>query len=203
MSPVSRKRKPKKARKPRQRSGRGYLSGLSRAAVTAWWPERIDEVLTGAVGLLDAAGPRELEQATAELIGGVLHRALAQETMGFALQAWLGALIEETSERVSVESWYLLHGIAAIAPEAQATQAREGIERMNGRGLSGPEWLAWTPGVTPTGEVQVLRDAYGSRFGVVMACGYPDAPAATGVDGYVYLLDVDACSSVVEVVDAS
>src|SRR5947207_15858737 len=112
MSPVSRKRKPKKARKPRQRSGRGYLSGLSRATVTAWWPERIDEVLTGAVGLLDAAGPRALEQATAELIGGVLHRALAQETMGSALQAWLAALMEATSERASVERCRPLAGLA-------------------------------------------------------------------------------------------
>ncbi|SRR6266487_744721 len=202
MSPVSRKRKPKKTRKSRPPLRSGRPAGWPKPVAAAWWPERIGDVLAGAGGLLDAGGPRELEQATAELIGGVLHRALAEETMGFALQAWLGALVDDAGERASLENWYLLHGVAAIAPEALAVSARHGIERLGAHGLTGPEWLAWMSGVAPTGEVHVLRDAYGSRFGVVMACGYPDA-APSGAGDHVYLLDVDACSCVVDVVDAA
>src|SRR4051794_9549953 len=207
MSPVSRKRKPNKPKKKTpNKSGRSFRAGRPawspKPVAAPWWAERISDVLTGAVGLLDARGPRELEQATAELIGGALHRALSEETMGFALQAWLGALVGKAGERASLEDWYLLHGIAAIAPGTLAVSARHGIERLRAHGLTGPERLAWTPSVAPTGDVHVLRDAYGSRFGVVMACRYPEAPPASA-DDHVYLLDVDTCWCVVNVVDAS
>jgi hypothetical protein len=202
MSPVSRKRKPKKTRKPRKSVGAGRAIGWSKPVAAAWWPDRVRDVLRGAGGLLDAAGPRELEQATAELIGGVLHQALAQETMGFALQSWLAGLIDTAAyDDATLENLYLLHGVAAIAPEPLATQSRGAIERLAAQGPSGPSWLAWTPMIAPTGEVQLIRDAYGSRFGVLIACGYPDE-AMAGTD-YIYLLDVDTCAGIVEVLDAA
>ena len=58
----------------------------------------------------------------------------------------------------------------------------------------------------PTGEVRLLRDAYGGRFGVLITCRYPDPDTVTpagGADEHVFLIDVDTCSSIVEVVDAS
>jgi hypothetical protein len=202
MSPVSRKRKPKKNPKS-GRSVRAARPAASRKPVAApWWPLRIDDVLAGAAGLLNTRRPRELEQATAELIGGALHRALSEESMGFALHAWLDALVGRAVERASPADRYLLHGIAAIASGTPAASARHGMELLRTHGLTGPEWLAWTPSVAPTGDVHVLRDAYGTRFGLVMACGYPDAPSAIA-DDHVYLLDVDTCSGMVDVVDAN
>lgn len=199
--PVSRKRKSKKAaRKQRRGPVLPPLRSVPEAERTAWWPVRIAEVIDAADDLPAARGPRELEQAAAELIGGVLHRTLAEEKMGFALLGWLSALIDAAAETPTAPRWYLLHGIAAMAPGELAGQARDRIEGMRASGLTGPAWLAATPGVEPTGEVHLLRDAYGSRFGLAMTCRYPE-PAEP--DEHVYLLDVDACLMVADTVDAS
>jgi len=206
MSPVSRKRKSKKTRRPPRSTGnRAAVFGLSPAAIS-WWPDRIAEVFDGADALLAADRPRQLEQATAELIGGVLYRALTEQRMGFALLAFLDALIDQAATQPTLATWYLLHGIAAIAPRPQATHARQVIDRMGADGLTGPAWLSITPTVRPTGEVRLLRDAYGGRFGVLITCRYPDPDTVTpagGADEHVFLIDVDTCSSIVEVVDAS
>jgi hypothetical protein len=147
---------------------------------------------------MGADTPRELEQATAELLGGVLHTALGRYQAGFALNAWLDTVIDEAVPVASPQAWLLLHGIAAIAPLAQAEHVRAGITALRGRVPSGPDWLATTAEVLPTGEVCLLRDAYGTRFAVIMRCGYPDRAA----DGFVYLLDVDTCAGLATVVDA-
>jgi hypothetical protein len=43
------------------------------------------------------------------------------------------------------------------------------------------------PEIKTTGDVRVMRDAYGTRFGVTAAMSYPG-----GVDPSVYLFDIDA-----------
>jgi hypothetical protein len=197
MSPVSRKRKPKKQRRSGQ-AGSGSWQRAVRQPGAPWWPSAAAEVLAGAERLLSADAPRQLEQATAELLGGVLHAALGRYQTGFALNAWLDTVSDETVTVASPQAWLLLHGIAAIAPPAQAEHARAGITALRGRVPSGPDWLATTAEVLPTGEVCLLRDAYGTRFAVIMRCGYPD-PAT---DGFVYLLDVDTCAGLATVVDA-
>ena len=55
-----------------------------------------------------------------------------------------------------------------------------------------PAWLKLLPDIKATGDVRVMRDAYGTRFGVIASFCYPG-----GVDPSVYLLDVDACGSTV------
>lgn len=60
----------------------------------------------------------------------------------------------------------------SIPPEALATQ---------------PAWLELLPDIKATGDVRVMRDAYGTRFGVIAGFSYPG-----GVDPSVYLFDIDA-----------
>ena len=50
-----------------------------------------------------------------------------------------------------------------------------------------PDWLALMPDIEATGDVHVLRDVYGTRFGVITGFAYPG-----GVDPSVYLLGFDA-----------
>jgi hypothetical protein len=50
-----------------------------------------------------------------------------------------------------------------------------------------PDWLALMPNIEATGNVHVLRDVYGTRFGVIAGFAYPG-----GVDPSVYLLGFDA-----------
>jgi hypothetical protein len=194
MSPVSRKRKPKKQR--RSKPAGTWAPPTPRS--WPWWPKATAEVLTGAARLLAAEDPARLEQATAELIGGVLHDELQRQSAGFALNAWLDTLIEEAIAVPGPPAMRLLHGIAAIAPRAQADHARQGIEALRDQVPVEPAWLGTTASIRPTGEVHLLRDAFGTRFGVVMACGYPNPTAGVSA----YLLDVDMCVGVSVVVGA-
>jgi hypothetical protein len=194
MSPVSRGRKRKKSRSG---GGTRFDGGLARR-MAGWWPRRAAQVLDGAVNLPTAAGPFELEQATAGLLGGVLHQALLDERGGFVLYEWLRVVLDRAVGRATVADWYLLHGIAAIAPGDLSGQALAGIDRLQRAGLTGPDWLERTPTVEPTGEVRLLRDAYGGRFAVLMECGYPDRTDG----GHWYVLDIDTCRQIPDTVDA-
>lgn len=177
-----------------------FLLDESREATRSWWQPSIKQMLADAPVLLDAAGPRELEQATAELLGATLHRAISEQTTGFALLEWLTCLIDTAgragrSRAGSAGSRYLLHGITALAPRSIAP-AR--LSRLGGPGTDDPEWLAATGTVTPTGEVYLLTDGYQTRFGVLVGCHRPSWDDG----GEVFLLDVDACTPVIRPFDA-
>ena len=153
-------------------------------------------------GLLAAQGPRALEQATAELIGAELYDAVTDERSGLRFDLWAVELVDHAVKRMIDAAsrgddswagpWWLLHGLASIGSDGlggyaweQASKAESSLPR--GVHAIGPAWLKLLPEVKATGDVRVMRDAYGTRFGVTAAMSHPG-----GVDPSVYLFDIDA-----------
>ncbi|WP_406724267.1 hypothetical protein WJ438_05905 [Streptomyces sp. GD-15H] len=227
MSPVSRPRKSKKA----ERSKRGGAGGAAvsrsadqlfggallpgkRSALAAlaqslghdqkeadWYAESSARVLDGAGVLLGADGPRELEDATAALLGARLHERVHGDVGGLWFAAWFEQLAQATAEQVRAgleggggaweAPWRLLHGMASIGtPDlcAVALRVRNGVQKQVRRAVRPPDWLRLLPKPTATGEVRLLRDPCLPRIGVLAEFAYPG-----GVDRHVYLWDVDAC----------
>jgi hypothetical protein len=117
-----------------------------------------------------------------ELIGYAIKRMVDAAGRGDA--AWRGP-------------WWLLHGLAAIGSYGLGgfawEQASEAAGALPGDVLAAePAWLKLLPDIKATGDVRVMRDAYGTRFGVIASFCYPG-----GVDPSVYLLDIDACGDTV------
>jgi hypothetical protein len=171
-----------------------------------WWKPSHDRLIAASAGLLTAPGSRALEQATAELIGGELYEAVYEERAGLRFDMWAMALVDRAVERVVDAvgrgddawrgSWWLLHGLAAIGSYGLGGFTREQMSEA-ARSLprdalaAEPAWLKVMPDIEATGDVRVMRDAYGTRFGVIAGFSYPG-----GVDPFVYLLDIDACGLV-------
>src|SRR3954471_10064083 len=155
MSPVSRGRRRKRA-KPgtRNASSRastardgtgGSPTGAGTSAwtdieslvgprrVPAWVDVSIADLLDRADVVLATRGPRELEEATAGLLGAELHRAIHHEKQGLWLDWWFGHLVEAAVARIRAEvgrdgawqaGWWLLYGLTSIGPPALAAAAR-------------------------------------------------------------------------------
>jgi hypothetical protein len=155
--------------------------------------------LTASAALPGADGPRALEQATAELIGTELRNP---EVQGLRFDLWAGGLIESARNRVLSDvawsndtwqgPWWLLHGLASIGSYGlgryAAQQAAEAAKALPPAALAQqPDWLALMPDIEATGDVHVLRDVYGTQFGVIAGFAYPG-----GIDPSVYLLGFDA-----------
>ena len=156
-------------------------------------------VLAASDLLLRAQGPRALEQATAELIGGELR---TPELVGLRFDMWAHDLIESACNRVLSDvawnndtwqgPWRLLHGLASIGSYGLGgyarQQAAEVARSLPPEGLAEqPDWLAVMPDIEATAGVHELREVYGTRFGVIAGFAYPG-----GTDPSVYLLDFDA-----------
>ncbi len=230
MSPVSRGRKSKKGKAtsgPRGTARRrtfGMQTGQPRSAFTAmqsllgppqrpaWFESSSKAVLDRAGVVMAAQGPRELEQATAELLGAELHRVLREEREGMWFSWWFEELTEAATVRIRQEvssqgngwesPWRLLHGLTSIGSPALQSIARRALGRAK-KELRGdaamrhqPDWLRQLARITATGEVWEMRDAYGSRIALIAGFCYPD-----GVDRSVFLFDIDACGFV-EIVHA-
>lgn len=152
MSPVSRGRKPKKAKKRRRVQVRAVGLGTGRPA---WFEPTIAAVLDGAAVLEAAGGLREIEQLTCELMGAQLHRVIEEGHAGLRFSWWFEELVGAARER---DARRLLLGLASIgAPEVDY-------------GLADP------PRVSATGEVFRMRDAYGTRFAVLARFSYGHDP---------------------------
>ena len=149
--------------------------------------------------LLRADGPRALEQTTAELTGAELRNP---EVQGLRFDLWAHDLIDSARNRVLSDvawnngtwqgPWWLLHGLASIGSYGlgghAAQQAAEAAKSLPRAVLAQqPDWLALMPDIEATGDVHVLRDVHGTRFGVIAGFAYPG-----GVDPSVYLLGFDA-----------
>lgn len=165
----------------------------------AWFAESIEIVLGNTDVLCAAAGPRELEQATCELLGEQLHRAVHQVRRNLWFNWWFEELTVATADRVRDADdlggdWLLLHGLAAIGSPALRSFARHqvnGLLKVARRrpafaGL--PRWLASSHLVKATGEVWRMQDAYGTRLAVLAGMSYPH-----GANPSVFLFDIDAC----------
>lgn len=231
MSPVSRGRKPKKAKKGKKPPARATNSGWAKPAGREfggldflmppsplegflegldpnprWWKQSHDRVIAASGGLLAAQGPRDLEQATAELIGAELYRDVHEEKEGLAVDLWATRLIGRATDLVAEAAdsdggwrgpWWLLHGLAAIGSYGLGGFAWEQASEAAGswpRNIRDdePPWLKLLPYIKATGDVRVMRDAYGTRFGVIAHFSYPG-----GVDPSIYLLDLDASGTIV------
>jgi len=86
----------------------------------AWFGPSITRVLENASALPAARGPRELEQLTAELLGGELHRAVQEGNSGLWFDWWLAELVDAAAARIKQDAewkpaFWLLHGLGALA----------------------------------------------------------------------------------------
>jgi hypothetical protein len=180
MSPVSRGRKPKK-NKARKKSPPPKVTNVPLDGFgdrPAWFDDSVRTVVDQADVLLAAGGPRELEQATAELLGGHLYRALTDHQAGLRFTAWFTEVRAAAVARVNQPGvLHLLSGLASIGPRRQTVHPAP----------DQPEWLRLMPDVTATGRVVKMRDVYGSRLAFIAEYAYPG-----GVDPHVFLFDVDA-----------
>lgn len=156
--------------------------------------ERVTErLLEESSGLLTATGPRQLEQATAELLAVELA---SPEMQGRRTDLLCRDLVEVGLDRVLSDiacsndtwrgSWWLLHGLASIGSLGAGAYAAQAIADAQVP-KDEPDWLGLLPGISLTGEAYELRDKWGLRIGVIAEFAYPG-----GVDPYVYLLDLDA-----------
>jgi hypothetical protein len=172
-----------------------------------WWTPSFDRVIAASAGLLAAQGPQALEQATAELVGAELYRVVHEEKTGFRLDVWGMDLVDHAVKRMIDAAgqgddawrgpWWLLHGLAAIGSYGLGGFAWEQASKAAGslpRDVlaAEPAWLKLLPDIEATGDVRVMQDAYGTRFGVIASFSYPG-----GVDPSVYLLDIDGCGDTV------
>jgi hypothetical protein len=157
-----------------------------------------------------ARGPRELEQATAKLLGVELRRVIDNEDQGLWFDWWFAELAEAVASQVKSNAsagggawqapWRVLHGLTSIAspPLLSIVQAAIGhasaeahkAQQDDSRRLQ-PAWLWKLPMIAATGEVWQMRDAYGSRSAIIAGFSYPGR-----ADPSVFLFDIDACGPI-------
>ncbi|WP_285486889.1 hypothetical protein [Amycolatopsis taiwanensis] len=183
MSPVSRGRKKKnKGRSTKPRRTAPMLSSPFAGTTLSrpdWFDASIKSVLDGAEATLSAHSTRELEQVVAELIGAELHQAVHDDRDGLRFDWLFHEIVDAAAVRRregSTDSMdRLLHGLAAIGTPALRAYTEQHLPK---RAVG--DW----PRVTATGKVWRMRDAYGTRFGVIAGFTYPG----------VFLFDVDGSS---------
>lgn len=177
---------------------------LGNKARPDWYDSSSKAVLDQVDVLMAAQGPRELEQATAELLGAELYDDGHGEPRGGWLHVWIQELVEATKVRIREEvasptaAWEaprrLLHGLTSIGRPSLRIAARDALRDVS-RDLRRvaaprrqPEWLRLLPRIAATGDIWDMRDAYGTRMAVIAGFSYPG-----GVDPSVFLFDIDAC----------
>src|SRR5262249_24688349 len=89
-----------------------------------WFDVASGAVLAGADAVLAAGGPRELEQATVDLVGAQIRVAFREDSSGSWIDWWFEDLVGVLAGRVEQEPagggrgwhapWWLLHGMASI-----------------------------------------------------------------------------------------
>ncbi|GAA3449066.1 hypothetical protein [Dactylosporangium matsuzakiense] len=193
MSPVSRGRKPKKQKKSRGgRKPQPFLADFTRpVGRPAWFDPALAAAVAETAMLAGVSGPRELEEATATLIGARLHAADGMGATRYG--AWTEELVGVLAERVREGgpewrgAWFCLHGLLSITPAEMSDWVGEVIEELRpALPDAGDGWLAAMSQIAPTGEAWRLVDAYGTRIGLAAEFRYPEPG-----EPMVYLLDFD------------
>lgn len=82
----------------------GALEPLLHGDLSAWFDDSITDVLNRSDAVLAARGPRELEEATAGLLGAELHRAINEEARGLRFDSWFEHLVEAAVARIRAEA---------------------------------------------------------------------------------------------------
>lgn len=207
MSPVSKGRKKKRSR---QRSGHEWIDDdqlhewidqepEDTRQQPAWFATSIKAVLDDTDTLVDATGPRELEQATCELIGAQLYRAVYEERSGLSFDWWFKELTVAAAARIREADelggeWRLLHGLAAVGSPTLRSFARHQVNsllkivRRRPAFTRQPRWLGLSHQIKATGEVWRLQDAYGTRLAILARMTYPHDTSPS-----VFLFDIDTC----------
>ncbi|MEU3626133.1 hypothetical protein BS329_26725 [Amycolatopsis coloradensis] len=186
MSPVSRGRKPKKTKKNKKQATKPKVPLTSEpVSFPDWFEEGVGNILGGVDGLLACETARDLEQATCELLGAELKRAIDDDNYGLDFDLFFAALVAEVSALAKSEPtealWRLLHGLLAIAAPGVAPTLRSTIARVESESERLSAWPRSLADLKATGEVWEMRDVYGTRLAVIAAYTYPG----------VYLFDVD------------
>ncbi|MGA9308767.1 MAG: hypothetical protein WBV74_00135 [Pseudonocardiaceae bacterium] len=149
MSPVSRGRKNKKSKNTSglrgaardstygmptaqpQSAFRTLQSLLGPPRRPAWFDSANKAVLDRAGLVMAARGPRELEQATAELLDAELHRVVREERKGLWFDWWFEELTEAATARIREEVGSRDGG---WEPPWRSLHARWGHRRCSPRG---------------------------------------------------------------------
>ncbi|HET9970312.1 MAG TPA: hypothetical protein VFQ68_18910 [Streptosporangiaceae bacterium] len=165
------------------------LADLATRDPTDWWEASHDRVIGQSAALRGEPGSLELEQAAAGLIGGELHAALGREKMGFDMGGWAMQLVDRAAGRVrrdrDLGALWLMHGVAAIGSYGLGDYAAGRAAKVAASLPSAqPDWLGAVPAVT--GGIQVIRDSYGTRLGVIAGFSYPGR-----AEPVTWLLDID------------
>ncbi len=167
----------------------------------AWFDNAIRAVLDGAGALVDVTGPRELEQLTTELVGTELRRAIHDVGSGLRFEWWFAELADATRRRLEraagSDEWrapyWLLHGLAAIAPPALVPKLpSRGFVKSLRADPAPPSWLFRATRNAPTGDIWWMCDTYGTRYAVIAGFTYPHDTAR-----HVLLLDIDTSGFIV------
>jgi hypothetical protein len=69
-----------------------------------WFDDSVTGVLDRSEAVLAARSPRELEEATAGVLGSELHRAINEEPRGLRFDWWFEHLVEAAVARIRVEA---------------------------------------------------------------------------------------------------
>jgi hypothetical protein len=164
-------------------------AGQARAAGRHWWPDSHARVLDATSALLGCATPAELEDAVCDLLGRHWRGLYEVYDAGLRADEWLVGLLDVAEGRAEDSGVRrLLYGIALIATPGPAGLALNLLRHIpTGPDDAEPAWLGVPPTVAASPEVLLLRDAYGTRFGVLAQMTGPSAQPRT------YLLDVDRC----------
>ncbi|MFF2556932.1 hypothetical protein ACFVUS_38415 [Nocardia sp. NPDC058058] len=188
--PTSRTRKSKRRAKIAARARRRERA----AAYPSWFDPSIRNVLRQRRTLLFAKRPRELEQATAALLGEQLHRVCNTHTAAPHFDSWFTELVTTVVACASdpaaqtdpdqQSTWWLLHGLLAIAPVGFLIDPVQDLLDAT-TGHCEPPWLPLTCRVQATGDIQRLSITDGTRTGFIAGYEYPG-----GADRHVYLFDL-------------
>jgi hypothetical protein len=197
MSPVSHGRTPKKNKKKSPARQGGRPPGAP--ARPAWFKVAINSVLEGAEALVTAEGPREIEETTAALLGAELDLVVQNKNTGLFFDDWFEDLVATATAQIKASSlvgddsgerpWRLLQGLSSLTSSEVRQTVRIALRRAGKwrRGKSESPWVGQLGSIAAVGDVWELRDAYGTRFGMVANFAYPE-----GLDPTVFLWDVDA-----------
>jgi hypothetical protein len=178
---------------------------LGQGRAPEWWEPSHERMIDASGGLLAAASPRALEQAVAELTGGELYAAVSEGRSGLRFDAWAMELTDRLVSRITDTAdqgewqgpWWLLQGLASIGSYGlggwvEENAAKAAASLPIGWQAAQPPWLRSVTQIRATGDVRAMRDAYGTRFGVIAEFRYPG-----GSDPSWYLFDIDVSGFII------
>jgi len=169
-----------------------------------WFDESLAALLDGASVLMTASSPRELEDATAQLLGAEQYRRLELHESGLWFDWWFTEIADAAVARGldavangDPDVWqpclWLLHAMTALGSPTLAGTAHARLGRLTrslprDQAAAQPRWLHLLAKITATGQLWQMHDRYGGRIAIIAGFTYPG-----GVDPSVFLFDIDAC----------